>query len=210
MRSTSVGRIVACMFFLGASIAAAGPLLTLSSSSDLTRLTVGDTFTVDVNLGGLAPGDELQLLSAGIDVSSPIFTQPTSLRAGMLVSTLQDSSLFETSVDAGIVDAILDVPGDNAQDRVKTDGRFFSFDVGVARSGSATIAFDFTDALKFSAADPTRPTDFDIAAGAALAVSAGGATPIPLPAGWSSGLLVMGLIGLSYRMRGLRAGCTVG
>ncbi len=63
----------------------AGPILSLTSIDDLGNLTVGETVTIDVELSGLNPGDELDFLLAAIQMPAGIFGNITTPVAGAIV-----------------------------------------------------------------------------------------------------------------------------
>ncbi len=205
MHMTRISILLSLVIGLSGAVTEAGPVeLRLSSSSDVQNLNVGDSFTIDVLLEGLSNGEELQMLSAGVDVGSPIFARPATVRLGGLVT---DPAAFDALTEDGFVDAIVDVAPDNSENVIRGDGTFFSIDLMAARAGSGRISFDFVDALQFDANDPTRPTEFSISAGPGLnvVVSGGGGQVIPLPAGFASGMSLMGAVGLITWLRSLGA-----
>ncbi len=200
MHRTTLSILFSLVVSFGGVVAHAGPAeLRLSSSSDLQNLNVGDTFTIDVLLEDLSSGDELQMLSAGVDVGSPLLSRPATVRAGGLIT---DAATFDSSSEDGFVDAIVDVAPGNSEGRIRGDGTFFSIDLTAANPGSGTVSFDFVDALQYDPNDPTRPTEFGISSGPGLdIVVRGGAQVIPLPAGFASGMSLMGALGLGSLLR---------
>ncbi len=200
MYKTSFSILISLVVGLGGAITKAGPVeLRLSSSSDLRNLSVGDTFTIDVMLADLLGGDELQMLSAGVDVRSPIFSRPADVRAGGLIT---DPATFDSLSEDGFVDAIVDLAPGNSDDRIRGNGTFFSIDLTAAQAGSGAVSFDFVDALAFDANDPSRPTEFGISGGPGLdVVVRRGGQVIPLPAGFASGMSLMGALGLGSLLR---------
>ncbi len=202
MHRTCLFILISLVVGFSSAVTQAGPAeLRLSSSSDLQNLNVGDTFTIDVLLEDLSSGDELQMLSAGVDVGSPLFSRPATVRAGGLVT---DLNTFDSLSEDGFVDAIVDVAPGNSEGRIRGDGTFFSIDLMAANAGSGTVVFDFVDALAFDANDPSRPTEFGISAGPGLDIRVrGGGQVIPLPAGFASGMSLMGALGLGSWLRSL-------
>jgi len=205
MYKTRFSILISLVVGFGGAVTKAGPVeLRLSSSSDLQNLNVGDTFTVDVLLADLLSDTELQMLSAGLDVRSPIFSQPATVRAGGLIT---NAATFDSLSEDGFVDAIVDLAPDNSDDRIRGNGTFFSIDLTAAQVGSGAVSFDFVDALAFDANDPSRPTEFSISGGPGLdvVVRGGGGQVIPLPAGFATGMSLLGAVALFSWLRSLDA-----
>lgn len=143
-------RLLASLLFItafGQFPARAGVLtLRMTSSTDLSSLTVSDTFTVDVNLEGLSSGLTLSDLASTVLLSQPSFGQPASGNA-VAAGPIVVDPLFDFFGDAfppsGAVDFVdgqflsLDV-----NNYIASDGRFFSFTLEATAAGSGTIEFD--------------------------------------------------------------------
>lgn len=188
--AVGVGVLQAC---LAAGIAHAGPILVLSSSSDLSVLTVGDTVTVDIELSGLSSGDTLEFLAATSDFNPALFGTP-AITPGPVIP---DLSGFLAFGNPGTADASYDSLFAVSGAPIASNGTFFSFDVTAQAAGSGAIEFSFVDSIGFDAAgnflDPA-------AAGSGLQFSVSSpATPIPEPT--SLTLLAMGAIGVPVLAR---------
>ena len=191
-------RLLACLLLFsafGQLPARAGVLtLRLTSPTDLSSLTVGETFTVDVNLEGLSSGSSLSTLASTLLFSQPNFGQPALGNAvapgPIVIDPLFDffGGAFPPFGAVELVDGQF-FSGDIANN-IASDGRFFSFTLEATAAGSGTIEFD---PLSVSAVedqgnfyvdpnDPFADPDFVIQTNSlAFDVSPGGAV-VPEPA----------------------------
>ena len=152
-----------------AAVPASGVDLTLSSPDDLSMLSPGQTFTVNVNLGDLDAGQELATLDAIVfapgdalspagggdfgDVApGPIVPDPDLTFVGDLSEADDELSAVGsfTALDAGIDQA----------------GTFFSFDLTADALGSGTIRITTALAEDFA----FDPVDVTVGDGLAFAV----------------------------------------
>ncbi|MDQ3439341.1 MAG: hypothetical protein M3478_03215, partial [Planctomycetota bacterium] len=135
----------------------------------------------------------------GVDVSSPLFSRPATVRLGNLIT---DPTAFDSLSEDGFVDAIVDVAPGNSEGRIRGEGTFVSIDLVAATPGSGTVSFDFVDALRYDPNNPSRPMEFGISSGPGLdVVVRRGGQVIPLPAGFASGMSLMGALGLGSWLR---------
>jgi hypothetical protein len=97
LHRTFIGLIL-CTLVL-TSHANADLTLTLSSPSNLSGLTVGQTFEIDVNLSGLPAGDFIFNLNSQVDFSSSLFTAvPDTSTSSGLTAVVAPGSVFFNSV----------------------------------------------------------------------------------------------------------------
>lgn len=114
--------------------------------TDLTALQVGDTITIDVVLGELAAGDELEFLGVTIGFDSPPLGTATNFTAGAIIPDPSGFVGFDApGVADGSFDAFFTMSG---TDRITSNGIFFSFDIPAVSTGSGEIGVDFADALR--------------------------------------------------------------
>ena len=120
--------------------------LTMIPSNDLSSLTVGQTFSVDVELGGLDGGLTLNDLTSTVLFSQPSFREPLSgdtVELGPIVSDPFDFFSLVTTNPGGAVVSIDGqflslLPSNN----ISGNGTFFSFTLEATATGSGTVAFD--------------------------------------------------------------------
>ena len=120
--------------------------LTLSLSSDpvdLSALTPGHMFMVDVEVSGLQPGDDLEFLATTVTFDDSLLGTPTSISPGAIIP---DISGFTTAALPGSADAVFDAIFASSGDPITTNGIFFSFDVTAAAIGTGGIGISFVDA----------------------------------------------------------------
>ena len=185
--------LLACLLLfcaVGQLSARAGVLtLRLTSAADLSSLTVGETFTMDVNLEGLSGESSLSTLASTLLFSHPSFGPPASGNAvtpgPIVIDPLADffGDAFPPFGAVELVDGQF-FSGDVANN-IASDGRFFSFTLQATSAGSGTIEFDplslsaFDDQSNFYVdpndpfADPefviqTNSLTFDVSPGSAV------------------------------------------
>ncbi len=178
---------------LGAAGVTAAPLtMSISSTTTLTTLHVGDTFTVNVILSGLGMAETLNLLSATAQYTGTALSAPTAVTVGPIVpggsgnpdvSTLSGPNFAET--DFQTFSAL-------PASQIFVNGNFFSFKMTAAALGTGSISLSFLDALDGASASPGSP---GITAGPALAFAViplgGGGPGVPLPPAFLSALLCL-------------------
>ncbi len=169
--------------------------MTLSATpSDLSSLTVGDSFQIDVLLGDLN-GESLASLGGAILFPSAQLGVPGGEVAGVIVPDASD--LFLTPLP-GMMDAMFFAfAGGNITD----EGVFYSFTLTAQAAGSGVIQFDLPSLF---AEDEQLNPIFDIGTNElsfTIGESTGGAA-VPEPA--TAGLGLMGLMGLVIRRRQTR------
>jgi len=118
----------------------AAPSLTLTSNPvNLSNLNVGQSITVQVNLG-LGGGPALSLLTSEIDFSQSIFAMPTNITAGPIVPDATNSFLgasFSNAADASF-DSTFTIPSGQ---HIVVGGDFFSFNLTANAPGTGSITF---------------------------------------------------------------------
>jgi len=195
------------LLFLLASVARANSVLTMSMSSpdDLANLTVGQTFTVNVSLGALGAGEQLQTLTGGVDFPSALLGSPVSISPGAIVpNPLANPLDFQTVSGVGQADASFVTFSMNAAEHITSNGVFYSFTLTALAVGSGQIEFDTLALIgeQFDPNDPQLPILRPISVGAPLDFtiksSGGGPGPIgvPLPAAAWGGLALIGVLGI--------------
>lgn len=141
-----------------ASRASAYPILTLSSSTDLANLTVGQEFQVDVRLSGLEVGTEFIFILNSKVLFDGLLLDPI----GALSATFGGDSVFQVVASVPQVDrfnamsSLTDgVATGNFQDfpdsaAINSNGVYYSFTLKAAGVGSGTIGFDAAGTTYFS------------------------------------------------------------
>ena len=115
---------------------AAAPILSLSSNTDLSRLSVGQPFTVAVSLTGLAPGQELVSLTSSVKFPSALLGAPSGTAAGPIVADPLDLLVSEAD---GLADGAFLPAGGG---RISANGAFYTFNLTGQAAGSGVINFD--------------------------------------------------------------------
>ena len=124
------------MSFLGAVPVHAGVMLTLDpGTTDLSSLTVGDTFDISVQLSGLDKGMELLSLGGGIVFPTANFGSSFNSAAGLIVTDPSDLILQELP---GLMDSQFFASATN----IYFDGEFFRFQLTALAQGNGFIRFD--------------------------------------------------------------------
>ncbi|MEX2214854.1 MAG: PEP-CTERM sorting domain-containing protein [Phycisphaeraceae bacterium] len=169
--------------------------MTMSATpADLSALTVGDSFQIDVLLGDLG-GDEVASLGGSIMFPSAQLGTPTGEVAGVIVPDASDLILTPL---AGLMDGqFFAFTGGN----ITAEGIFYSFTLTAQAPGSGVIEFD---AQSLFAELVQQGEIFDISTNAltfTVQERTGGAA-VPEPA--TAGLGLMGLMGLALRRRQTR------
>jgi len=121
----------AAALLVGAGQAWAVPSLTVSSSSDLLALQVGDTFTLDVALDrdGLA----IDGLNFELPISATLFSVPVVDQSGSVVPA---GDSFVVVGPTGVAFSYLDL----SLTPVTTDGNVFSLELEALAAGSGEFA----------------------------------------------------------------------
>lgn len=140
-----IHRVTVCALFWATVQSQAAPIVGLVSiPTDTSSLTVGQTISVSVEMTGLNPGDELDLLAATVVFDAGLFSSPT-IAAG---SIIPDIDGFLGLEDPGLADGSFDsFFTASGVDTITGNGVFYSFEVTALKEGSGTIDLDFSDAL---------------------------------------------------------------
>lgn len=164
----------------------------LSSPTNLSTLTPGQTFTVNVSISGLTPTNYADLLGADVDYSN-LLTSPTTPVAGPIVP---DAANFIGSTIPAVNEAsgsFFDLYGGLGDLPVTNNGILFSFDLTAGNAtGPGVISFSgvFADNLDSNlTAVAGDSLEFNIQSG-------GGPAAVPLPSTVLGGTALMGLLGL--------------
>lgn len=175
----------------------AGVMLSLSSTSDLASLEVGDTIVVDVELSGLTGA--LSFLGADVTIPDQFATTPNA-SFGSIVPAGAETFLDPTSVPQLVFGQsfAFGFPFDPAT-FIMSDGTFFSFELEVVAEGSGSI--DFFSAIAFA---PGPQPDFIPETEVLLQTSSlpfnAGSSVVPEPAS-IAGFLMLGVVALGYRKK---------
>jgi hypothetical protein len=170
---------VFCVLALATSSANAGLSLTLSSPDNLSALTVGQTFEVDVKLSGLPfPNNTTDFvfnLNSKVLFSSSLFTTvPDASTLSGLTATVTAGSVFDNVVQgplqvanfdfnsaangglsAGSATGIFAQTPNTNSGAIGLNGLYYSFLLKATSVGSGSIQFDPTPGANEYAADDT-------------------------------------------------------
>jgi PEP-CTERM motif len=181
--------------------AKANPMLSLSSPANLTTLTVGQEFEVDVTLSGLSTGSDFifQLDSQEIFSSSLLAVVPNSadssgLTPGGIFFDPSQVANFNaaSSLNAGSAVGDFSNSSPNSSFAINANGVFYSFELEAKGTGSGTIQFASTAGANQYAANDTGFNLSPIPTGSSLAFDIGPAiTGSAVPEPSSLGLIAM-------------------
>jgi len=198
----SASFIALTLMIAGTPLCWAAPVLSLSSTTDLNSLVVGQPVTITVNLSGLeADGDQLEMLAATVAYDHTVFGMPTQQSTGSIIpSPLNQPQDMLVANDWGIVDAMFLTFGSSSSNRVQNDGIFYDFTVPVIGSGSGTFSLTHTDAIKPGShenvlgSSPASSLSFTAVQAPAAGTGQGASNPpvIPEPTTAAAFLLAMG------------------
>jgi hypothetical protein len=192
--------LLVAVFAVMALPAKAAPTLTLSSPANLSTLTVGQEFVVDVTLSGLSTGSDFifQLDSQEIFSSSLLTVVPNSADSSGLTpgaSIFFDPSQVAnfnaaSSLNAGSAVGDFSDSSPNSSFAINANGLFYSFELEAKGTGSGTIQFASTAGANQYAANDTGFNLSPIPTGGSLAFDIGPAiTGSAVPEPSSLGLL---------------------
>lgn len=184
-----ISRTFVCIAFtiLITSTAVASPILELVSTDGDGPLGVGRERRLALRLSGLPAGTELDGLYSTI-VFDGASLQVTAASVGSIVpNPLDDPEDFVVETEPGIVDAAFLTLGPDLSDHIFANGEFLAFQVRAIAPGVTTLSLDFLGATQFNSLDPENPTEVDLVAGAAYAI-----TVIPEPS--TGALLGVGVL----------------
>ncbi|MCS7468223.1 hypothetical protein NZK35_16345 [Stieleria sp. ICT_E10.1] len=159
------------VFAAWGSMASAGVMLDMDAgSTDLSHLTVGDSFTVEVSLSGLT--GELAALAGSIQYTPLLTADELSLTPGAIVPDPSDLLLAVDPVLNDVDAEFFQFSGPN----ISADGQFFSFQLTATSVGTGSIEFapfslfyldqDYVLGLDIA----TNALDFTVTSGASGAV----------------------------------------
>lgn len=176
---------IGCLLGLESKVARGAVMLSLqvNGAVDLSNLSLGQTFTVEVFLSGLQPAEELNFLAGSVSFNSDLLGSATNVAA----STIADGGIVP-DIDGflgfgidGLADGNYDVLFSLTGSPITTNGRLYSFDVTPLRAGSGQIEMDNMSLAARDAMDIEVP----IEAGIALRYTINGDPPIvPEPSSW--------------------------
>lgn len=195
------GASLALIVLLTAQVRANSVLtMDLSSPDNLANLTVGQTFTINVSLGALAPGERLQSLTGAVEFPAAMLGTPQLIAAGAIVpNPLADPLDFQSVNAPGQADAIFVTFSPNASEQITANGVFYSFTLKALAVGSGQISLNGLGLIgeQFVPGDvpvsilrpiqPGAPLSFTISSSGGP-----GPNPVPLPAAAWGGLALIG------------------
>ena len=132
------------------SISRADLMLSISSPDDLSDLTVGQEFLIQVSLSGLTT-EELDSLAVDVVVDEAGFSNPSTPLAGAIVPSPADNFDPFSFADPDLVTGAFLL--ESGVTGIDTNGVFFVFTMAVAEVGSGTIGFDPGSALAITTSD---------------------------------------------------------
>jgi len=190
---------MAAMLCATSSVHAQVNLSLESNGANLSQLRVGDTATIEVRLGGLQSGQELDALSATILYDETLLSAPSVSHGPIVPDPLADPFDFLVWEEPGIAEGAFLTMGTESSDHVLSNGTFFSFEITVLGVGSGDFVFDFVDASEFNSADPFDPIPLTPSMGPPLQF-----TVVPEPGGLSIIVLLLPLLLAARTIRSTR------
>lgn len=164
----------------------AAPLPVFALTASPSSVAPGDVLTVELELTGLAPGEELDSLAATIHYDDTLFGPPSIALGGILPNPLDDPFDVLIIEDAGLADVSFLTLGLASTSHIQANGLFFSFNVAALRPGNAKFSFEFADATEFNSGDPGSPIPVSLSSNGDSFV-----TVIPEPSGIAIVLLTL-------------------
>ena len=166
-----------------------------SGGTDMSKLEVGQTATINVILSGLQPGAELDTLAGTVMFNGSALGTPAITGGPILPDPLHEPTNFLTLAIPGYAEASFLTFGEESAHRIRENGVFYSFDVTATEPGRGTLGFDFVDATRPNPLDPLDPIAVDVTTGDSLEFAV-----VPEPA---SGLMLaaLGLLWAGRRTR---------
>lgn len=138
--------------------------ISLAPSTDVSRLRVDQTLTLDVMVSGLQGGTELMFLGVTLTFDATSLGAPASVDRGPIVPASAGSDVFLTTVDVGLVDASFRSFEAAAGQRITTDGRFARVTLRPTEAGAGVFAVTFAGAFRPDPADPDRVIEVPVQA----------------------------------------------
>jgi hypothetical protein len=181
----------ACLMFVIAAPAKA-LMLSVSSPDDTSNLSVGQTFTVDVNLSGLAPGQQLDYLNgSALFTNSVLLSSPVSVTPGSIVpNPLSTPSDFTTNTLPGEADATFNTASASPAYQISNDGVFFAFQLTALHKGAGSIYINSQTVAAGQASDGNVSTATSITVPTLVCDNLSfNVTSVPEPRGFIAGLL---------------------
>ncbi len=189
--------IVICLGLTSAGGTVAYGALSLdldSDPDDISAVSLGDTFRVDVILGGLTQGDELEYLAATVEYDDLLLSLPT-ITPGAIIPDV--AGFTATELD-GVADGFYDnLDAPPAEPMITSNGVFYSFDVTAIAAGNGVHELTFVDVYGYDA----DGNEVDIGAGRALSFTTVAETVIAEPTSFVVWLLALGCVGVAARRR---------
>lgn len=182
----------ACSILAGSAMADVS--LSLSSNANLNQIQVGDTVTIDVNLTGLAVGQQLNWAAARVVYPGSLLQSGTILPGASLPLPLGDPLDFLTLTDDGVSEATFMTFGTDPSSLIQSDGAIFSFEVTAKSLGSGSFQFEPTFVFVEELIEGVGPTPLNSAIGGPLSFAI-----IPEPCG--SGLMLSGAAGFAWLLK---------
>jgi PEP-CTERM motif len=210
-----VGLPALVMLAGGTPAANAAVMVQLSSPSDLTHLTVGQTVEIDVRLSGLAVGSDFIFnLNTKVLFPSSLFAPiPDPTSSSGLTATVTPGSVFfnfvdgplqvanfnaQSSLAGGAATGIFSESPNVNSGAIGLNGLYYSFLLQATAPGSGTIQFDPTPGANQYAADDTGFNFAPLPTGAPLSFNiTPAAPPAAVPEPTSLALLAVGGLGLA-------------
>ena len=146
----------------------ATPMVLLSSPDDLSAVPVGASVTVQVELAGLNPGQELDALATSVSFPVTFFDVPNISPGPIVPDPLNDPLDLLIVEDAGLADVTFLTLGLDSADHITANGLFFEFTVTAQQLGTGEFGFAFGGATYFNSANPGAPIDAELETGPPL------------------------------------------
>ncbi len=171
----------------------ADPILSFSPSIDVNQAIMGRTFSVDIVLSGLNPGDKLTFLGFDATVDAASFSLPNNLRAGGIIPDIRSFSPLsfnfgnENFSTASFESQIGPMPP-YPLPPIGSNGVFMSFDITPTRTGISSLNFVFVGSAGKNSVDIDLP---NARGGPALQFNV---SAVPEPSLWGALLAGCGLL----------------
>jgi len=135
-----------------------------SGGTDMSKLEVGQTATINVILSGLQPGAELDTLAGTVMFNGTALGTPAITGGPIIPNPLDNPMDYLTYADSGYAEAMFLTFGEESAHRIRENGVFYSFDVTATVPGTGSFAFDSfsLSATQFNPDDQYAPVPLSV------------------------------------------------